>query len=75
MTAGTERTISLLGVPLSFGAGSLGSDLGINAMRVSRIRGKSLVDHISAMGYNLVDRGDVEIVTPTTFDTVDRPRH
>ena len=70
-----KQKVSLLGVPLGFGAGAPGSELGINAMRVSRIRGGSLADHIRALGYDVVDRGDVEIVHPKSFEVDENPKH
>lgn len=75
MIGAKKQKISLLGVPLGFGAGSPGSELGTNAMRVSRIRGRSLADHIRSLGYELVDRGDVEIVNPEYFEDDDNPKH
>jgi arginase len=62
---GEDKVVSLIGVPLGFGAGRTGSELGVNAMRLSAVRGKQLQDHISEMGYRVVDVGDVEIVKPT----------
>ena len=75
MIGNKKQRISLLGVPLGFGAGSPGSDLGINAMRVSRIRGRSLPDRIRGLGYELIDRGDVHIVTPESLETPGNPKH
>ena len=46
-----EETIGLLGVPLGFGAGQIGSELGVNAIRHSRIRGRTLVEHIADLGF------------------------
>src|SRR5689334_21305387 len=56
--------VGILGIPLGFGAGRTGSELGVDAMRLSKIRGKHLSDHISELGYVVTDHGDVEIVKP-----------
>lgn len=61
----SKKRIGILGVPLGFGAGTLGSDLGVEAMRVSNVRGKTLSAHLHEMGYSLADHGNVEIVRPT----------
>jgi arginase len=59
-----NRRIGLVGVPLGFGAGQVGSELGVNAMRLSHIRGHRLVDHIRGLGYSVTDHGDVEMELP-----------
>jgi arginase len=66
--------IGLIGVPLGFGAGQTGSELGTNAMRLSRIRGRSLADHIRALGYEVTDHGDVSITTPSEYSRSEYPR-
>jgi arginase len=60
-----SKTVGLLGIPLGFGASKVGSELGANAMRVSEIRGHRLIEHIKELGFNVDDRGDVEVVRPT----------
>lgn len=64
MSTGKKQTVGIVGVPLGFGAGQVGSELGVNAMRLSRIRGRRLIEHIQELGYSVTDRGDVEIVRP-----------
>ena len=59
-----QKTIGLLGVPLGFGAGQTGSELGVNAMRLSRIRGRTLADHIRSLGFEVIDHGDAAISAP-----------
>lgn len=59
------RNIAILGVPLGYGAGKKGSELGVEAMRLSKLRGVSLVQRISELGYVVRDFGNVEIVRPT----------
>lgn len=61
---GKGKKVGLLGVPLGFGAGSKGSELGVTAIRLSELRGKLLVNHIKDLGYEVTDYGDVEIVYP-----------
>src|SRR5438067_6367379 len=58
------RKVGLLGIPLGFGAGQTGSELGVSAMRVSKTRGKHLGENIADLGYEVSDIGDVEIVRP-----------
>ena len=64
MSTDQKQTVGIVGVPLGFGAGQVGSELGVNAMRLSRIRGRRLSEHIQELGYSVTDRGDVEIVLP-----------
>jgi arginase len=61
----TNKKIGIIGVPLGFGAAQVGSELGVNAMRFSRIRGRQLFEHIQELGYFVTDHGDVEIVKPS----------
>lgn len=58
---GEGKTVGILGVPLGYGAGQTGSELGVEAMRLSRMRGGLLTDHIAALGYEVRDYGNVEI--------------
>lgn len=53
------RRAGILGVPLGFGASIPGVDLGPYAMRVAR-----LSDRISALGYEVVDHGDLKVPRP-----------
>ena len=61
---GKGKSIGLLGVPLGFGAGEPGSELGVEAMRLSTFRGNILSEHLRELGYNFKDYGDVEITKP-----------
>jgi len=61
---GRNKKVGIIGVPLGFGAGQKGSELGATAIRVAKIRGESLVSHIAELGYEVKDYGDVEIVKP-----------
>ena len=64
-----------MGVPLGFAAGQTGSELGAGAMRLSKIRGRHLADHIRSLGYGVTDHGDVAIVNPVETDNTDNPKH
>lgn len=70
-----SRKIGLVGVPLGFGAGKPGSELGVDAMRLTTFRGDRLAGHISAMGYHVTDFGNVDIVKPNDSDVVGNPKH
>jgi arginase len=67
--------IGILGVPLGYGARSMGSELGVNAMRLSRMRGKILADHIRSLGYEVTDHGDAEIVHPEQYPSHENPKY
>ena len=56
--------VGILGVPLGFAASQVGSELGVDSMRLSRIRGRRLIEHIAELGYPVVDHGNVEIIRP-----------
>lgn len=68
------KKVGILGIPLGFGAGQTGSELGVNAMRLTRFRGKSLADHIRA-GCEVTDHGDAAIVQPASAGDGDNPKH
>lgn len=63
-TPGAGKKVGLLGVPLGFGAGTVGSELGVTALRLSKVSGGLLLDNIAALGYEITDHGDALIVTP-----------
>ena len=56
---GAGKTVSLLGVPLSYGQSLAGVHLGPAAIRVA-----GLVEGISNLGYQVNDRGDLAIEKP-----------
>lgn len=62
---GLGKKIGILGVPLGFGAGTVGSELGTTAIRLAKFRGNRLNVHIENLGYEVEDYGNVEIVNPT----------
>ncbi len=61
---GNNKKVGLLGVPLGYGAGKKGSELGSTAIRLASIRGNHLIEHIRELGYEVNDYGDVEVVKP-----------
>lgn len=73
---GTNKKIGILGVPLGFGAGIKGSELGATAIRLAKIRDGSLVSHIAQLGYAVKDYGDVEIIKPDyTAEAGENPKY
>jgi arginase len=61
---GDGLKVGILGVPLGYGAGQTGSELGVEAMRLSRMRGGTLTDHIRDLGYDVTDYGNSNVVKP-----------
>ncbi len=61
---GNNKKVGLLGVPIGYGAGKKGSELGTVAIRLANIRGSLLIEHIRELGYQVKDYGDVEVVKP-----------
>jgi len=59
---GEGKKVGILGVPLGYGAGQTGSELGVDAMRLSRIRGDVLTGHIRSLGYHVTDYGNVDVI-------------
>lgn len=59
-----SKKVGILGVPMGFGASQVGSELGVDSIRLSRVRGRLLVDHIAELEYEVTDYGNVEIVRP-----------
>jgi arginase len=56
---GAGKSVSILGVPLSFGQSMAGVDLGPGAMRVA-----GLAQRIAKLGYEVEDLGDLPIARP-----------
>jgi len=56
--------VAIIGVPLGFGAGKIGSELGPTVIRRANIRGKRLIEHIQDLGYEVTDYGDIQIKDP-----------
>lgn len=55
------KTIHIIGVPLDLGAGRRGVDMGPSALRIAGLGAR-----ISALGYSVVDRGNVTAAAPET---------
>ncbi len=70
-----DKKIGILGVPLGFGAGNPGSELGVNAMRLSKVRGRHLAEHIRSLGYEVTDHGDAHVVQPRSDSPRQSPLH
>ena len=60
------KTVHIIGVPLDLGGGRRGVDMGPSALRIA-----GLNDHISRLGYAVVDKGDLAAPIPETK----RPEH
>ncbi len=56
---GKGKKVGIIGVPLGYGAGVKGSELGATALRLLEFRGNSLVGHIEELGFAVRDYGDV----------------
>lgn len=61
---GAGRKVGILGVPLGFGAEQKGSELGVTALRLAKIRGRFLTELIGELGYEVKDYGDSVVVKP-----------
>ncbi|MGI8788434.1 MAG: arginase [Pyrinomonadaceae bacterium] len=73
---GRNKIIGIVGVPLGYGAGVKGNELGATAIRLANIRDGSLVSHIEELGYEVKDYGDVEIVKPNYIaDKNENPKY
>ena len=66
MSTEVKRSLSLLGVPLGYGASMAGVDIGPAALRVARI-----TQRIAHLGYSVHDLGDMRLERPQTFPEVD----
>src|SRR3954447_4765487 len=66
MSTEAKRSLSILGVPLGYGASMAGVDIGPAALRVARI-----TQRISRLGYSVHDLGDLRLDRPQTFPEVD----
>lgn len=71
----SKGKVGIIGVPLGFGAGKTGSELGVNAMRLTRFRGASLAEHLRELGFEVTDHGDAEISRPSAELADGNPKH
>ncbi len=71
-----NKKVGIIGVPLGYGAGQKGSELGVTALRLSEMRGNLLTEHIKELGYEVKDYGDVEIVRPNyVAEVAENPKY
>ncbi|MBC5827583.1 MAG: arginase, partial [Candidatus Eremiobacteraeota bacterium] len=69
---GSGQTIDIIGVPMEWGAGRAGVRLGPSALRSA-----TLAQNLTALGYSVRDRGDVDVVVvdDEPDDSSPRPHH
>jgi arginase len=60
------KKITFIGVPLDLGAGRRGVDMGPSAFRVAEIHSR-----VRALGYEVADRGDIDVFIQETRDAGD----
>ena len=65
-TTAPQKSVSILGVPLGYGASMAGVDIGPAALRVARLH-----QRISRLGYSVNDLGDMRLERPQTFPEID----
>ena len=65
MIAEPNSAVSILGVPLGYGASMAGVDMGPAALRVARLN-----QRIARLGYSVHDLGDMRLERPKTFPDV-----
>ncbi|HYV82335.1 MAG TPA: arginase [Pyrinomonadaceae bacterium] len=66
MTTEATRSLSILGVPLGYGASMAGVDIGPAALRVARI-----TQRIARLGYSVHDLGDMRLERPQSLPEAD----
>jgi len=66
MIAEPNKSVSILGVPLGYGASMAGVDIGPAALRVARLN-----QRIARLGYSVHDLGDMRLERPQSFPEVD----
>ena len=66
MSAELNKAVSVLGVPLGYGASMAGVDIGPAALRVARLH-----QRIARLGYSVQDLGDMRLERPKTFPEAD----
>src|SRR3954447_20586885 len=60
------KTVHIIGVPLDLGGGRRGVDMGPSALRIA-----GLGEQIAALGYTVVDKGDLPTPIPETQELRD----
>ena len=66
MVSESKKSVSILGVPLGYGASMAGVDIGPAALRVARLN-----QRIATLGYAVHDLGDLRLERPQTLPEVD----
>src|SRR6476619_7217860 len=66
MTTEAKKSLSILGVPLGYGASMAGVDIGPAALRVARLN-----QRIAKLGYSVHDLGDLRLERPQSHPEVD----
>ena len=66
MSTEVKRSLSILGVPLGYGASMAGVDIGPAALRVARI-----TQRIARLGYSVHDLGDMRLERPQSLPEAD----
>jgi arginase len=66
MSAELNKAVSIVGVPLGYGASMAGVDMGPAALRVARLN-----QRIARLGYSVHDRGDLRLERPQSFPEAD----
>ena len=73
---GKDKKIGLIGIPLGYAAGQVGSELGVTAMRLANVRGQRLVEHLIELGFDVKDHGDVDVAQPAAVaPSGDKPKY
>src|SRR5579864_1784542 len=54
-----DWTVRIIGFPMDLGAGRRGVDMGPSALRIAGVG-----DKLVALGYNVIDAGDIDIPNP-----------
>src|SRR5215207_876745 len=62
MSTEVNKSVSVLGVPLGYGASMAGVDIGPAALRVARLN-----QRISRLGYSVQDLGDMRLERPRVY--------
>ena len=71
MSGDTRKAVTVLGVPLGYGASMAGVDIGPAALRVAR-----LTQRIARLGYSVRDLGDMRLERPQTMpDEADKLKY
>jgi arginase len=61
-----DWTVRIIGFPMDLGAGRRGVDMGPSALRIAGVG-----DKLSALGYNVIDAGDIDIKNPEVVQVQD----